>query len=167
MFEQLSDRMESVVKHLRGQGKLTEKNIDESLRQVRRALLEADVNFKVAREFIENVREKALGRGVLKSLTPGQQMIGVVHEELVALMGEAAAPLALVETPPTIIMMVGLQGSGKTTASGKLARMFKQQGRHPLLVAADVYRPAAVKQLQVLGDNLVHQAVHRAADGCN
>ena len=154
MFEQLSDRMESVVKHLRGQGKLTEKNIDESLRQVRRALLEADVNFKVAREFIENVREKALGKGVLKSLMPGQQMIGAVHEELVALMGEAAAPLALVETPPTIIMVVGLQGSGKTTASGKLARMFKLQGRHPLLVAADVYRPAAVKQLQVLGDNL-------------
>ena len=146
--------MESIVKHLRGQGRLTEKNVDESLRQVRRALLEADVNFKVAREFIENVRIKALGKGVLKSLTPGQQMIGSVHEELVALMGEAAAPLVLVETPPTIIMMVGLQGSGKTTASGKLARMFKQQGRHPLLVAADVYRPAAVKQLQVLGDNL-------------
>ena len=154
MFEQLSDRMDSVLKHLRGQGKLTEKNIDESLRQVRRALLEADVNFKVAREFIDNVKEKALGEGVLKSLTPGQQMIGAVHEELVTLMGEEAAPLALVETPPTIVMMVGLQGSGKTTASGKLARMFKQQGRHPLMVAADVYRPAAIKQLQVLGSNL-------------
>ena len=154
MFEQLSDRMDSVLKHLRGQGKLTEKNIDDSLRQVRRALLEADVNFKVAREFIENVKEKALGRGVLKSLTPGQQMIGAVHDELVELMGEAASPLTLMDTPPTVIMMVGLQGSGKTTATGKLARMFKQQGRQPLLVAADVYRPAAVKQLQVLGESL-------------
>lgn len=154
MFEQLSDRMDSVLKHLRGQGKLTEKNIDDSLRQVRRALLEADVNFKVAREFIENVKEKALGRGVLKSLTPGQQMIGAVHDELVELMGEAASPLILMETPPTVIMMVGLQGSGKTTATGKLARMFQQQGRKPLLVAADVYRPAAVKQLQVLGESL-------------
>ena len=146
--------MDSVLKHLRGQGKLTEKNIDDSLRQVRRALLEADVNFKVAREFIENVKEKALGRGVLKSLTPGQQMIGAVHDELVELMGEAASPLTLMDTPPTVIMMVGLQGSGKTTATGKLARMFKQQGRQPLLVAADVYRPAAVKQLQVLGESL-------------
>ena len=154
MFEQLSDRMDSVLKHLRGQGKLTERNIDDSLRQVRRALLEADVNFKVAREFIENVKEKALGRGVLKSLTPGQQMIGAVHDELVELMGEAASPLTLMDTPPTVIMMVGLQGSGKTTATGKLARMFKQQGRQPLLVAADVYRPAAVKQLQVLGESL-------------
>jgi signal recognition particle subunit SRP54 len=154
VFEQLSDRMDSVLKHLRGQGKLTERNIDDSLRQVRRALLEADVNFKVAREFIENVKEKALGRGVLKSLTPGQQMIGAVHDELVELMGEAASPLTLMDTPPTVIMMVGLQGSGKTTATGKLARMFKQQGRQPLLVAADVYRPAAVKQLQVLGESL-------------
>ena len=151
MFEELSSRMETVLRNLRGQGKLTEANIDESLRQVRRALLEADVNFKVAKEFIENVKETALGRGVLKSLTPGQQMIGVVHEALVALMGEEAVGLSFSGSPPTVIMMVGLQGSGKTTASGKLARMLSQQGRRPLLVAADIYRPAAVKQLQVLG----------------
>ena len=151
MFEELSGRMETVLRNLRGQGKLTEANIDESLRQVRRALLEADVNFKVAKEFIENVKETALGRGVLKSLTPGQQMIGVVHEALVALMGEQAVGLSFSGSQPTVIMMVGLQGSGKTTASGKLARMLSQQGRKPLLVAADIYRPAAVKQLQVLG----------------
>jgi signal recognition particle subunit SRP54 len=146
--------METVLRTLRGQGKLTEQNIDESLRQVRRALLEADVNFRVARTFIDNVKEKALGRGVLKSLTPGQQMIGVVHEELVALMGEQAVDISFAGTPPTVIMMVGLQGSGKTTASGKLARMLRRQGRHPILVAADVYRPAAIRQLQVLGSQI-------------
>lgn len=146
--------MEGVLKTLRGQGKLTEKNIDDSLRQVRRALLEADVNFRVAREFIDKVKEKALGQGVLKSLTPGQQMIGAVNEELVALMGEQAVGISLSETPPTIIMMVGLQGSGKTTATGKLARMLRKEGRRPLLVAADVYRPAAIQQLQVLGEQL-------------
>lgn len=154
MFEELSSRMEGVLKTLRGQGKLTEKNIDDSLRQVRRALLEADVNFRVAREFIDKVKEKALGQGVLKSLTPGQQMIGAVHEELIALMGEQAVGISLVETPPTIIMMVGLQGSGKTTASGKLARMMRKEGRRPILVAADVYRPAAIQQLQVLGEQI-------------
>lgn len=154
MFEELTGRMETVIKHLRGQGKLTEKNIDESLRQVRRALLEADVNFRIAREFIENVKQKAIGKGVLKSLTPGQQMVGVVHEELIALMGESAAELTFAPMPPTVLMLVGLQGSGKTTASGKLARLLKSQGHHPLLVAADVYRPAAIKQLQVLGENI-------------
>jgi signal recognition particle subunit SRP54 len=154
VFEELSSRMEGVLKTLRGQGKLTEKNIDDSLRQVRRALLEADVNFRVAREFIDKVKEKALGQGVLKSLTPGQQMVGAVHEELVALMGDEAVGVSLAESPPTIIMMVGLQGSGKTTASGKLARMLHKEGRRPILVAADVYRPAAIQQLQVLGDQI-------------
>ncbi|MCY3771385.1 MAG: signal recognition particle protein [Gemmatimonadetes bacterium] len=154
MFEELSGRMEGIVRKLRGQGKLTEKNIDDSLRQVRRALLEADVNFKVARAFIDTVKEKALGQGVLRNLSPGQQMVGVVHQELVSLMGEEAVGIAFAETPPTIVMMAGLQGSGKTTATGKLAHHFIQAGRRPLLAAADVYRPAAIKQLQVLGEQL-------------
>ena len=154
MFEELSGRMEGIVSKLRGQGKLTEKNIDDSLRQVRRALLEADVNFKVARAFIDTVKEKALGQGVLSNLSPGQQMVGIVHRELVSLMGEEAAGIAFAETPPTIVMMVGLQGSGKTTATGKLAHHFLEAGRRPMLAAADVYRPAAVKQLQVLGEQL-------------
>ena len=154
MFEELTGRMEVIVRNLRGQGKLTEKNIDDSLRQVRRALLEADVNFKVARSFIDTVKEKALGQGVLKNLSPGQQMVGVVHRELISLMGEEAAEIAFAETSPTIVMLVGLQGSGKTTATGKLARFFLDAGRRPMLAAADVYRPAAVKQLQVLGEQL-------------
>ena len=154
MFEELSGRMEGIVSKLRGQGKLTEENIDDSLRQVRRALLEADVNFKVARAFIDTVKEKALGQGVLSNLSPGQQMVGIVHRELVSLMGEEAAGIAFAETPPTIVMMVGLQGSGKTTATGKLAHHFLEAGRRPMLAAADVYRPAAVKQLQVLGEQL-------------
>jgi len=154
VFEELTGRMEVIVRNLRGQGKLTEKNIDDSLRQVRRALLEADVNFKVARSFIDTVKEKALGQGVLKNLSPGQQMVGVVHRELISLMGEEAAEIAFAETSPTIVMLVGLQGSGKTTATGKLARFFLDAGRRPMLAAADVYRPAAVKQLQVLGEQL-------------
>ena len=154
MFEELTGRMEGIVRSLRGQGKLTEKNIDDSLRQVRRALLEADVNFKVARSFIDSVKEKALGQGVLRNLSPGQQMVGVVHRELISLMGEEAAEIAFAEASPTIVMLVGLQGSGKTTATGKLARYFLDAGRRPLLAAADIYRPAAVKQLQVLGEQL-------------
>ena len=154
MFEELTGRMEGIVRNLRGQGKLTEKNIDDSLRQVRRALLEADVNFKVARSFIDSVKEEALGQGVLKNLSPGQQMVGVVHRELISLMGEEAAEIAFAESSPTIVMLVGLQGSGKTTATGKLARYFLDAGRRPMLAAADVYRPAAVKQLQVLGEQL-------------
>ena len=154
MFEELSGRMEGIVNKLRGQGKLTEKNIDDSLRQVRRALLEADVNFKVARTFIDTVKEQALGQGVLKNLSPGQQMVGIVHRELVSLMGEDAAEITFADTSPTIMMMAGLQGSGKTTATGKLAHHFLQAGRRPLLAAADVYRPAAVEQLEVLGGQL-------------
>ena len=154
MFEELSGRMEGIVRKLRGQGKLTEKNIDDSLRQVRRALLEADVNFKVARAFIDTVKEQALGQGVLRNLSPGQQMVGIVHQELVSLMGKEAVGIAFAETSPTVVMMAGLQGSGKTTATGKLARHFLEAGRRPMLAAADVYRPAAVKQLQVLGEQL-------------
>jgi signal recognition particle subunit SRP54 len=151
MFDRLSARFEEVFRKLRGQGRLTEKDIDEALREIRRTLLEADVNFKVARDFLQRVKERANGQNVLKSLTPGQQVIKVVYEELVALLGGTASPLVLSDHPPTVIMMVGLQGCGKTTAAGKLALRLKSQGRPPLLVAADVYRPAAVDQLQTLG----------------
>jgi signal recognition particle subunit SRP54 len=151
MFDRLSARFEEVFRKLRGQGRLTEKDIDEALREIRRTLLEADVNFKVAKDFLQRVRERANGQNVLKSLTPGQQVVKVVYEELVALLGGTASPLKLSDHPPTVIMMVGLQGCGKTTAAGKLALRLKSQGRPPLLVAADVYRPAAVDQLQTLG----------------
>jgi signal recognition particle subunit SRP54 len=154
MFDRLSERFEEVFRKLRGQGRLTEKDVDEALREIRRTLLEADVNFKVAKDFLQKVKERANGQNVLKSLTPGQQVIKVVYEELVALLGGTASPLRLSDHPPTVIMMVGLQGCGKTTAAGKLALRFKSQGRPPLLVAADVYRPAAVDQLQTLGQNL-------------
>ena len=151
MFERLSERFEDVFQKLRGRGKITERNIDDALREIRRALLEADVNFKVARGFIQRVREGAIGREVMKSLTPSQQMIKLVHEELVALLGSENSPLKLADHPPTIIALVGLQGCGKTSTAGKLALRFKDQGRPPLLVAADMHRPAAVDQLQTLG----------------
>ena len=154
MFDQLSERFEAVFRKLRGQGRITEKDIDEALREIRRTLLEADVNFGVAKEFLQRVKERANGQNVLKSLTPGQQIIKVVYEELVTLLGGVASPLKLSDHPPTVIMMVGLQGCGKTTAAGKLALRFKSQGRPPLLVAADMYRPAAVDQLQTLGQTL-------------
>ncbi|MBI2501868.1 MAG: signal recognition particle protein [Candidatus Latescibacteria bacterium] len=154
MFDRLSERFEEVFRKLRGQGRLTEKDIDEALREVRRTQLDADVNFKVARDFLQRIKERANGQDVLKSLTPGQQVIKVVYEELVTLLGGVASPLKLSDHPPTVIMMVGLQGCGKTTAAGKLALRFKSQGRPPLLVAADIYRPAAVEQLQTLGRSI-------------
>jgi signal recognition particle subunit SRP54 len=161
MFQALSDRLNGIFKKLRGYGRLTEENIAEALREVRLALLEADVNFKVVRSFLERVRERAIGREVLESLTPGQQVVKVVHEELTALMGGAASHLRSAGQPPTVIMLVGLQGSGKTTTAGKLARLLREQGRRPLLVAADLQRPAAQEQLATLGRTLgveVYQA---------
>ena len=154
MFENLTDRLEGVFKKLRGHGILTEENIQEAMREVRIALLDADVNFKVAREFVSTVAEKAIGREVSKSLSPGQQVIKIVHEELVTLLGGDTAQIRLDGRQPVIIMMAGLQGSGKTTTSGKLAGMLKARGRKPFLVPADVYRPAAIEQLQVLGGRL-------------
>ncbi len=154
MFENLTDRLEGVFKKLRGHGILTEENIQEAMREVRMALLDADVNFKVAKEFVATVTEKAVGREVSKSLSPGQQVIKIVHEELVALLGGGTEQIRLDGKQPVIIMMAGLQGSGKTTTSGKLARMLKSKGRKPYLVPADVYRPAAIEQLQVLGSRL-------------
>ncbi len=154
MFENLTERLEGAFKKLRGHGKLTEENIKEGMREVRMALLEADVNFSVVKEFIATVTEKAVGREVLSSLSPGQQVIKIVHDELVELLGSTTAGLRLDGRQPVTIMMAGLQGSGKTTTSGKLARMLKAQGRKPLLVPADVYRPAAIEQLKVLGEQV-------------
>jgi signal recognition particle subunit SRP54 len=151
MFEELSRKLEGVLKKLRGQGKITEVNIAETLREVRRVLLDADVNFKVAKQFIEDVRQKALGQEVLQSITPGQLIVRVIHEELIALLGTSSASIAQAATPPTVVLVAGLQGSGKTTFCAKLALYLKGQGRYPLLAAADIYRPAAVDQLTALG----------------
>jgi len=150
MFDSLTDKLESVFKKLRGRGVLKEDDVKEALREVRLALLEADVNFKVVKDFIGRVQERAVGREILSSLTPGQQVIKIVHEELVALLGGTQAKLYLAPNPPTIIMMVGLQGSGKTTTAGKLAKNFKKDGRRVMLVPADTRRPAAVQQLVTL-----------------
>jgi signal recognition particle subunit SRP54 len=163
MLDALSEKFEKVLRKLRGQGVLTEQNITEALKEVRFALLEADVNFKIVKEFIDRVREKAIGREVLQSLTPGHQVVKIVWDELRAMMGHERAGLALSSRPPTIVMMVGLQGAGKTTASGKLARLFKNQGKRVLLVAADPRRPAAGEQLAALGRDLgveVHRTDH-------
>lgn len=163
MLDALSDKFEKILKKLRGQGVLTEQNITEALKDVRFALLEADVNFKIVKEFIDRVRQKAVGQEVLQSLTPGHQVVKVVWDELRGMMGHERAGLALSSMPPTILMMVGLQGAGKTTASGKLARLFKNQGKRVLLVAADPRRPAAGEQLSALGRDLgveVHRADH-------
>ncbi len=155
MFDSLSDKLESVFKKLRGQGVMSEDNIKEALREVRLALLEADVNFKVVKDFVENVRVKAIGTEVMSSLSPGQQVIRIVHDELVAIMGGGEDnSLDLAAKPPVAIMMVGLQGAGKTTTCGKLGNLLKKQKRRPLLVPADVYRPAAIEQLKTVGRQL-------------
>lgn len=154
MFDSLSDRLQDALGGLKGQGKLSESDIERVAREIRLALLEADVNFKVVKEFVGRVKERALGAEVLESLTPAQQVIKIVNEELTALMGSTATKLAFSPRPPTIVMMVGLQGSGKTTACAKLARFVSGQGKSPLLVAADVYRPAAIDQLKALGAQL-------------
>ncbi|SFE30878.1 signal recognition particle subunit FFH/SRP54 (srp54) [Thermoanaerobacter thermohydrosulfuricus] len=153
-FESLSERLQEIFKKLRGKGKLTEKDIKEAMREVKVALLEADVNFKVVKDFINSVTEKALGQEVMESLTPGQQVIKIVNDELIALMGSTQSRLNIGNKVPAVIMMVGLQGSGKTTDCGKLANLLKKQGKNPLLVACDVVRPAAIKQLQVVGANV-------------
>jgi signal recognition particle subunit SRP54 len=160
MLDALSDKFEQILKKLRGQGVLSEQNIAEALKEVRLALLEADVNFKVVKDFIERVRQKAVGQEVLQSLTPGHQVVKVVWDELCDMMGRERAGLSLQSQPPTVVMMVGLQGAGKTTTCGKLARLFKQQGKRVLLVAADPRRPAAGDQLSALGRDLGVE-VHR------
>lgn len=154
MFEALSDRLQAALDRLKGRGKLGEKDVETALREVRLALLEADVNFKAVKDFLNRVKERAVGHEVQGSLTPGQQVIKIVYEELTALMGGSAARLDLGSSPPGIVLMVGLQGAGKTTFTGKLARHLKSQGKRPLMVAGDVYRPAAIKQLQILGEQI-------------
>ena len=151
-FEGLSDRLEAAFKKLKSKGALTESDVKDAMREVRLALLEADVNYKVAKDFTKTVTERAIGAKVMESLTPSQMVIKIVNEELIALMGGTKARLAIANHPPTVVMMCGLQGSGKTTHSAKLALMLKNQGHRPLLVACDVYRPAAIKQLQVVGE---------------
>jgi signal recognition particle subunit SRP54 len=158
MFESLSGKLQNAFRNLRGLGKISEENIGESLREVRMALLEADVNFKVARDFIDRVKAKSLGQEVVQSIQPGQQIIKIIHDELVELLGSENAALNLVKSP-SCLLMVGLHGSGKTTSSGKLARLLQKQGRAPLLVAADVYRPAAMDQLETLAKQLSLPAI--------
>ena len=154
MFQYLSEKLENAFKKFKNRGKLTEADIKAGMREIKLALLEADVNFKVVRDFIKTVSERAVGADVLESLNPGQQVIKIVDEELAKLMGSTNSKLVVSSKPPTVIMMVGLQGAGKTTHAGKLAGMLKKQGKNPLLVACDVYRPAAIKQLQVVGEKL-------------
>ncbi len=154
MFDNLSDKFQKIFKNLRGQGKLTEANIREALREVRMAMLEADVHYKVARDFVAGIAQRAVGQEVMQSLSPGQQVIKIVHEELCALMGGSAEPLKLYGRTPVAVMLVGLQGSGKTTTAGKLARKLSNEGRRPCLVPADVYRPAAIDQLITLAGQL-------------
>src|SRR5437762_9577223 len=153
MFDSLSGKLQNAFKNLRGLGKISESNIGEALREVRLALLEADVNFKVARDFIERVKNKSVGQEVIQSIQPGQQIIKIIHDELVELLGSENAGLQL-SGNPSCILMVGLHGSGKTTSSAKLARLLLKQGLTPLLVAADVYRPAAMDQLEKLGQQV-------------
>ncbi len=152
-FENLSGKLQEVFKQLRGKGRLTEADVKAAMREVKIALLEADVNFKIVKGFIKKVTERAIGTEVLEGLNPGQQVIKIVNEELIDLMGTTQSRLTFANRPPTVYMMVGLQGAGKTTSSGKLAGQLRRQGRNPLLVACDVYRPAAIKQLQVVGKN--------------
>ena len=153
-FEGLSEKLQAFTRKLSGKARISESDLNEMLREVKLALLEADVNFKVVKEFINNIHDKALGQDVLKSLTPGQQVVKIVKDELIELLGGTDSKIAFTPNPPTIIMLVGLQGSGKTTTAGKLANLLRKQGKKPLLVACDVYRPAAIKQLQVVGAQL-------------
>ncbi|WP_025641069.1 signal recognition particle protein [Schnuerera ultunensis] len=154
VFESLSEKLQNALGKLRGKGKLSEKDVDLAMREVRLALLEADVNFKVVKDFVKRVKERAIGSEVMESLTPGQQVVKIVNEELTKLMGEKESKLNFASTPPTVILMCGLQGAGKTTTAGKLANNLKIQSKRPLLVACDVYRPAAIKQLEVVGERV-------------
>src|SRR5256886_16684704 len=160
MFDTLSDKLQSALGDLRGRGTLDDETISRAMREVRLALLEADVNFGVVKQFVAQVRERALGQDVQKSLTPGQQVVKIVHEELTALMGSGSSKLAFASRPPTVVLLAGLQGSGKTTAAAKLALLLRKEGKKPALVAADLQRPAAIEQLEQLGKQ-VQVPVHR------
>lgn len=154
MFQSLSEKLENAFRKFKSKGKLTESDIKAGMREIKLALLEADVNFKVVKDFIAAVSERAVGAEVLESLLPAQQIVKIVNEELIKLMGGSQSKLVIAPKPPTVVMMVGLQGAGKTTHAGKLAGLYKKQGKHPLLVACDIYRPAAIKQLEVVGEKL-------------
>ncbi len=154
MFDSLSEKLEGALRNISGQGRINELNIAQSMREIRRALLDADVNYQVARDFTERVKEKALGEEVLKSVSPGQQLVKIVYDELVHFLGDTHEDITFAPKPPTVILVAGLQGSGKTTFSGKLAKYFKSKGRAPMLAAADVYRPAAVDQLKMLAASI-------------
>ncbi|MDH7602607.1 MAG: signal recognition particle protein [Armatimonadota bacterium] len=154
MFESLTEKLQSVFGRLRSRGVLTEEDVNEALREVRRALLEADVNYKVVKDFVQTIKDRAVGENILKGLNPVQQVIKIVKEEMIALLGGENAKLKVADKPPTVVMVVGLHGSGKTTNIAKLANLLKKQGRRPLLVAGDVYRPAAIKQLRTLGEQI-------------
>src|SRR6478672_5303086 len=166
MLETLSEKFSGVFRNLSGRGRLSEENIREAMREVRTALLEADVNLKVVKDFIEKVQTKAIGQEVIRSLQPGQLMVKIVYDELVELMGPVDTRIYFVQPPPTVIMMCGLQGSGKTTTCGKLAKLLVGKGHHPLLAAADLQRPAAIEQLRVLGEQVgvpVYTDISKAA----
>ena len=153
-FEGLAEKLQATLKKLTGKGKLNEKDVKEVMREVKMALLEADVNFVVVKDLIKKITDRSMGHEIMESLTPGQQVVKIVNEELTALMGGTQSRITMASKPPTIIMLVGLQGAGKTTHAGKLANYFKKQGKHPLLVACDIYRPAAIKQLQIVGEKI-------------
>ncbi len=153
-FEGLSSRLQEITRKLSGKARISESDLKDALREVKLALLEADVNYKIVKDFTKTIEEKALGQDVLKSLTPGQQVVKIVRDELTSLLGGTESKINFTPNPPTVIMLVGLQGSGKTTTAGKLANRIRKQGKKPLLVACDVYRPAAIKQLQVVGKQL-------------
>src|SRR5512146_1836435 len=154
MFDNLSEKLQRVFKNLRGEGKLTAENMEAALREIRVALLEADVHFKVVKQFIENIKQKAMGEEVLTALSPTQQVVKIVHEELIKILGSHESKLRFANEPPSVIMIVGLQGSGKTTSTGKLARWLARNGHRPQMVSVDVYRPAAREQLKVIGREL-------------
>src|SRR5580658_8195784 len=162
MFDNLSDKLQRVFKNLRGEGRLTAENMESALREVRVALLEADVHFKVVKQLIESVKQRALGKEVLTSLSPSQQVIGIIHEELIKVLGSHEAKLRFANEPPSVFMIVGLQGSGKTTSTGKLARWLSRNGHRPMVVSVDVYRPAARDQLRVIAKE-IGQPVYEGA----
>src|SRR5712672_1701618 len=164
MFDNLSDKLQRVFKNLRGEGRLTVENMESALREVRVALLEADVNFKVVKQLIENVRQRALGQEVLQSLSPSQQIIGIINEELIRILGSHESRLRFANDPPSVFLIVGLQGSGKTTSTGKLARWLSRNGHRPMVVSVDVYRPAAREQLRVVARD-AGQPIYEGAAG--
>ena len=166
MFEELTEKLEVVIRRIGGRAVLNESSIAEGLREIRRVLLEADVNYRLVQDFLKRIEEQALGREVIKSISPGQMMVKIVYDELVRMLGGSSQPLAVAPGPPTVIMLSGLQGSGKTTTAGKMALRLKNQGGKPMMIAADIYRPAAVEQLQTLGDDLV-VPVHSPSPGEN